>query len=144
VVDAIVKAQVWTRAHPQEAATLLSKEGPNRYTPHASALLSRVLAPSAGDEGRYLGDRAIEHADWHEKRIDFQPYPYPSYTEELVRRLKRTQVEGANSFLDQLDPAFAARDLVDDRFVRKSIEAVGGMTTFGLPAGYTRKETIVV
>jgi NitT/TauT family transport system substrate-binding protein len=144
VVDAIVKAQVWTRAHPQEAATLLSKEGPNRYTPHASALLSRVLAPSAGDEGRYLGDRAIEHADWHEKRIDFQPYPYPSYTEELVRRLKRTQVEGTNSFLDQLDPAFAARDLVDDRFVRKSIEAVGGMAAFGLPAGYTRKETIVV
>ncbi|WLE62523.1 ABC transporter substrate-binding protein [Burkholderia plantarii] len=144
VVDAIVKAQLWTRAHPQDAARLLSKEGPNHYTPHASALLGRVLAPPAGDEGRYLGDRAIQHADWHEKRIDFQPYPYPSYTEELVRRLRNTQTEGASDFLGKLDPAFAARDLVDDRFVKKSIEALGGMAAFGQPAGYTRQETILV
>lgn len=144
VVDAIVKAQLWTRAHPQDAAKLLSREGVNHYTPHASALLGRVLAPPPGDEGRYLGDRAIQHADWHEKRIDFQPYPFPSYTEELVRRLKTTQTEGANGFLAQLDPAFAARDLVDDRFVKKSIEAAGGMAAFGLPAGYARKETILV
>ncbi|WP_244123107.1 phosphoenolpyruvate mutase [Burkholderia gladioli] len=144
VVDAIVKAQLWTRAHPQDAAKLLSREGVNHYTPHASALLGRVLAPPPGDAGRYLGDRAIQHADWHEKRIDFQPYPFPSYTEELVRRLKTTQTEGANGFLAQLDPAFAARDLVDDRFVKKSIEAAGGMAAFGLPAGYARKETILV
>lgn len=144
VVDAIVKAQLWTRAHPEEAAKLLSKEGSNHYTPHASALLGRVLAPSAGETGRYLADKAIVHADWHSKRIDFQPYPFPSYTEELVRRLKSTQVEGASQFLAQLDPAFAARDLVDDRFVKKSIEAAGGMAAFGLPPGYARKETIVV
>lgn len=144
VVDAIVEAQLWTRTHPQDAAKLLSREGPNHYTAHASQLLARVLAPAAGDESRYLGDRAIMHADWHAKRIDFQPYPYPGYTEELVRHLKNTQVDGSNQFLGKLDPAFVARDLVDDRFVKKSIEKAGGMAVFGLPDGFARKETIVV
>ncbi|KVW12695.1 ABC transporter substrate-binding protein [Burkholderia cepacia] len=144
VVDAIVNAQLWTRAHPQEAARLLSKEGPNRYTPHPSQLLARVLAPQAADQGRYLGDRAIQHANWGVKRIDFQPYPYPSYTEELVRRLKTTQVEGASQFLASLDPKRVAGDLVDDRFVKKSIEALGGLSVFGQDGGYARKETIVV
>ncbi|TDV16469.1 ABC transporter substrate-binding protein [Paraburkholderia caballeronis] len=144
VVDAIVKAQLWTRAHPQEAAQLLSKSGANHYTPHAAGLLGTVLAPPPGDEARYLADRAIVHADWHAKRIDFQPYPYPSYVEELVKRLKTTQVEGNAQFVGQLDPAFVARDLVDDRFVKKSIDAAGGLKAFGLPDGYARTETIVV
>jgi NitT/TauT family transport system substrate-binding protein len=144
VVDAIVKAQVWTREHPAEAAQLLSKEGKNHYTPHTSQVLTRVLSPSPDDAGRYLADRAIVHADWQEKRIDFQPYPYPSYTEELVKRMKTTQVEGNAQFLAKLDPAFVARDLVDDRFVKNSIAAVGGMKTFGLPEGFARSENIVV
>ncbi len=144
VVDAVVKAQAWTRAHPQEAAQLLSKSGSNHYTPHSTEVLTSVLAPPASEQGRYLADRAIIHADWHSKRIDFQPYPYPTYTEELVRRMQTTQVEGNGQFLHGLDPAFVARDLVDDRFVRKSIDAVGGMKTFGLPDGFARTETIVV
>lgn len=144
VVDAIVKAQLWTRGHPQEAAALLSKSGANHYTPHPAAILGRVLAPPPDDNGRYLADRAIVHADWHEKRIDFQPYPYPGYFEELVRRLKATRVEGDAQFIGRLDPAFVARDLVDDRFVKKSIDAVGGLKAFGLPDGYARTETIVV
>jgi NitT/TauT family transport system substrate-binding protein len=144
VVDSVVKAQAWTRAHPQEAAQLLSKSGNNHYTPHTAEVLTSVLAPPASEQGRYLADRAIVHADWHTKRIDFQPYPYPAYTEELVKRLKATQVEGNAQFLHQLDPAFVARDLVDDRFVRKSIDAAGGMQAFGLPDGFARTETIVV
>ncbi len=144
VVDAIVKAQVWTRAHPQDAAQLLSKSGRNHYTPHTAGILASVLAPPPGDEGRYLADHAIVHGDWHAKRIDFQPYPYPTYTEELVKRLKTTQAEGNGQFLSALDPAFVARDLVDDRFVRKSIDAAGGMKVFGLPDGFTRTETIIV
>lgn len=144
VVDAIVKAQLWTRANPQEAARLLSKEGANHYTPHPSQLLTRVLAPQPAEQARYLGDHAIRHANWGSKRIDFQPYPYPSYTEELVRRLKQTQVEGTNQFLASLDPKEVASDLVDDRFVKNSIHAAGGMSAFGQSESYTRKETIVV
>jgi NitT/TauT family transport system substrate-binding protein len=144
VVDAIVKAQVWTRAHPGETAQLLSKNGADHYTPHAAGILADVLDPPPAAEARYLADRAIIHAGWHEKRIDFQPYPYASYTEELVRRLKNTRVEGSAPFLAALDPAFVARDLVDDRFVKNSIAAAGGMQVFGEPATYARTETIVV
>ena len=86
VVNAIVKAQLWTREHRAEAAQLLSKAGANRYTPHAPEVLGRVLAPGAEEQQAYLASGAIRHADWQERRIDFQPYPYPSYTEELVRR----------------------------------------------------------
>ena len=144
VVNAIVKAQVWTRDNREEAVKLLSKDGPNRYTPHAEPVLSKVLAPAAADRAAYLADGAIQHANWDEHRIDFQPYPFPSYTEELVRRLKDTLIEGDKKFLADLDPAFVAKDLVDDRFVRNAIESVGGMKTFGLPEGYERHEEIGV
>ena len=40
---------------------------------------------AAEDRERYLASGAIRHGDWDERRIDFQPYPFPSYTEELVR-----------------------------------------------------------
>ena len=144
VIDAIVKAQAWTRAHRDEAARLLSKEGANHYTPHPFQVLQRVLAPAADEQARYLADKAILHADWHAQRIDFQPYPYPSYTETLVRQMQQTQVEGDARFLAQLDPAFVARDLVDDRFVKQSIAALGGMKAFGLPESWAREESIVV
>jgi NitT/TauT family transport system substrate-binding protein len=35
-----------------------------------------------------------------------------------------------------------AHDLVDDRFVKKAIAGLGGMTAFGLPEGFTRQERI--
>jgi NitT/TauT family transport system substrate-binding protein len=39
---------------------------------------------------------------------------------------------------------FVARDLVDDHFVRKAINAVGGPSTFGLPADLLRGEILAV
>ena len=50
----------------------------------------------------------------------------------------------ALAVLADLDPAFVAKDLVDDRFVRNAIAAVGGMKTFGLPEGFERNEEIGV
>lgn len=144
VVNAIVKAQLWTRDNREEAAKLLSKDGVNRYTPHAPEVLGRVLAPAASEREAYLASGAIQHGDWADKRIDFQPYPFPSYTEELVKRLKNTLIEGNSSFLADLDPAATARDLVDDRFVRTAIEAVGGLKAFGAPESFERVEEIAV
>ncbi|UXJ55613.1 ABC transporter substrate-binding protein [Pseudomonas citronellolis] len=142
VVNAIVKAQLWTRDNRAEAAKLLSKDGANRYTPHAPEVLGRVLAPAPGEREKYLADGAIRHADWHEERIDFQPYPFPSYTEELVRRLKDTLIQGDKGFLAALDPAHTAQDLVDDRFVRNALAQIGGLGAFGLPEGFARSEEI--
>ena len=144
VVDAIVRAQLWIRENRAETAQLLSKEGVNRYTPHALPVLNKVLAPAASDRESYLSSKAIRHADWQDKRIDFQPYPYPSYTEELVARLKNTVIEADRGFLATLDGKTAAAQLVDDRFVKRAIEAVGGLTKFGQNPDYTRKEVIEV
>ena len=141
VVDSVVKAQIWTRTNRAEAAKLLSKDAAAHYTPHTTALLDKVLAPPPSDRTAYLADGAIRHAAWNEPRIDFQPFPYPSYTQELVRRLKDTVVEGDRGFLGALDPVVAEADLVDASFVRKAIIANGGMAAFGAD-GFSRTETI--
>ncbi|MET4037798.1 NitT/TauT family transport system substrate-binding protein [Bradyrhizobium sp. JR7.2] len=140
VVNAIVKAQIWVRANRAKTVRLLSNEGQNRYTPHAIPVLEKVLAPPAGETAAYEKSGAIHHADWPENRIDFQPYPYPSYTEELVRRLKDTLIEGDRAFLASLDPKAAAAELVDDRFVKTALAATGGLPNFGLPNSFTRTE----
>lgn len=143
VVNAMVKAQLWTRENRVETARLLSSEHEQKYTPHSFEILSRVLAPDEGDTAGYVESGAIRHPEWREKRIDFQPYPFPSYTEELVRLLKETHVEGDRGFLEELDPAFAAQDLVDDSFVRKAVAEVGGLQAFGLASdAFTREEVL--
>lgn len=131
VVNALVKAQLWVRNNRAETATLISRDGANRYTPHAPNVLAKVLAPAPADAQAYEKTGAIQHADWADRRIDFQPYPYASYTEELVKRLKTTLVEGDSKFLADLDPAAAARDLVDERFVKAALAANGGLAAFG-------------
>ncbi|QLH70492.1 ABC transporter substrate-binding protein [Rhodopseudomonas palustris] len=143
VVNAQVKAQLWIRGNRAETAALLSKDGVNKYTPHATAVLEKVLAAPDADVDAYVKSGAIRNADWRERRIDFQPYPFPSYTEELVRRLKDTLIEGDRSFLAALDPAAAAKELVDDRFVKAAVTAAGGLAAFGLPDSFTRTEVVV-
>jgi len=144
VVNAIVQAQAWVRGHREETVRILARDNPAAYTPHEQSTLARVLLPSVERDAEYAASGAIHHADWREKRIDFQPYPYPSYTQKLVELLKTTYVLGQNEFLKTLDPAHVARDLVDDRFVRRAIEAQGVMAAFGAAEGYQRTETFVV
>lgn len=143
VVNSIVNAQHWLRDNRKESAQLLAKDGAGKYTPFPAAVLERVLVPNAERNQQYVKEGAIRHPEWKDERIEYQPYPFPSYTEQLVKLLKNTQVEGDNKFLASLDPAFVARDLVDDRFVKKSIAALGGMKAFGLAEKFSRSETIV-
>lgn len=142
VVNGIVEAQQWILAHREQTARILAKDAAGRYTPHDYETLAQTLVSSPQQQAAYVASGAIRHPEWQEQRINFQPYPYPSYTETLVKFLKQTVVRGDKRFLDALDPAFAARDLVDDRFVRKAIAAVGGMRAFGQPESFTRKEVI--
>jgi len=140
VTSAVVKAQLWVRGNQTETARLLANTGEGRYTPHPQRTLTKVLVDT--DFASYVEAGIVRHKDWFQRRIDFQPYPYPSYTETLVREIKATRVEGDNKFLETLDPAFAARDLVDDRFVLKALAAVGGPQAFGQPASLQRREVI--
>lgn len=140
VTTATVRAQLWVRGNQTGTAKLLARDGAGKYTPHTLQVLNKVLATT--DYEGYERSGVVRHADWQARRIDFQPYPYPSYTEELVKSLRLTHVEGEARFLRELDPAFAARDLVDDRFVRRALAQVGGLQAFGRPEGWTRSEVL--
>ena len=143
VANAMVKAQLWTREHRPEVAQLLSADGAGKYTPHPLATVQKVLAPDAADLQQYVQSGAIRHPDWKQNRIDFQPYPFPSYTSELVKMLQQTHIAGEHNWLAKLDPQQVAQELVDERFVRQAIESTQSQQLFGLPADYRRAETIV-
>lgn len=140
VVNAVAKAQVFIRENRQEAAKILAKDGGD-YLPQPLAAIERAM--NHYDRSEYAGT-AIQHPDWQNSRIDFQPFPFPTFTEELVRLLKETAVEGDTAFLQQLDPAQAHAALVNDQFARAAITAAGGPAKFGLPDSLSRTERIVV
>lgn len=142
VLNGIVKAQAWIQDNRQETAQIMSRDNPQKYTPHTYEALANVLEPERLDSALYESTGAIINTGWQDKRIDFQPYPFPSYTEELIRKLQSTLVSGQNAFLHELDPAFVAGDLVDDRFVKQAILNNGGPAAFGIPESFRREETI--
>lgn len=141
VINAVAKAQVFARENRKEAARLLAKEGGD-YLPQPLPVIERVLTHY--DRAEYGLSGAIQHPDWPNSRIDFQPFPFPTYTEELVKLLKETVVEGDNTFLQTLDPRRAHEQLVDDRFARAAIKAAGDVGKFGIPEDLTRSERIAV
>ncbi len=145
VVNGIVRAQLWATRNPDATARLLGRTG-RGYLPVRRRVLERVF--SGYELSRYgpgVVPQAIRHPGWPVRRIGFQPYPYPSATRFIVRELSRTEVEGDRAFLGRLDPDRAVAELVDDRFVKRAVEAVGGLGKFG-PAfantGWQREEVI--
>ena len=137
VMDSIIDAQSWIRGNRERAATLLSADYPQNQIDRA---MNHYDLEEYGPE---QGNGAIQHTDWERERIGFYPYPYRSYTEELVRRLKDTEVEGEEAFLDDVEPGFAADDLVSYEPVRSALEDAGGPSEFGREQnGYEREETI--
>ena len=141
VVNSIAEAQLYASNNKSEAAKLLSKDGGN-YLPQPLKAIEYALTHYDHDE--YVPSGAITHPDWDNERIGFQPFPFPSYTEELIKSLRETVVEGDKSFLDDLDPASAHQDLVSDSYARTAIEKLGGTTKFNLPENLSRSEIIEV
>ena len=56
-------------------------------SPHPLPLLVLAKVLATTDYASYEASGAARNKGWHQRRIDFQPYPFPSYTEELVRVL---------------------------------------------------------
>lgn len=130
LMDASVASQLGIRADREAAAAILSGKG---YLPQPPAAVQVAMTGVVPDP--FGGpDRP---------RIDFHPYPFPSFTEELVRQMRLTVVDGETRFLDGLDPAAVHRELVDDRFVRAAIDRHGGPAALGLPATLTRHERLI-
>jgi NitT/TauT family transport system substrate-binding protein len=61
--------------------------------------------------------------------------------------MKKTKVEGNTDFLTRLDPQAAVSQLVDDRFVRKALDDMGGIKGFcrcDMEDVFTREETVEI
>lgn len=142
VLRGIVDAQSWLRSNRSEAAQKLSADGTGLY-PQGAPVLEHALT-HYGSHEPYLEEGAIAHPEWDLERIGFYPYPYPSYTKELTRRLRDTAVEGDESFFGDLDPNWVADDLVTYEPVETALEEAGGPPAFDLEEtnGYEREETI--
>jgi len=130
LVDAAVAAQLGITADRSAAAAILSGKSYLPQPPKAvDVAMTGTVPDPAGGPAR--------------NRIDFHPFPYPSFTAELVRQMRTTVVDGETRFLDGLDPAGVHHELVDDRFVRTAIARHGGPAALGLPASLTRHERLI-
>ncbi|MGB8181471.1 MAG: hypothetical protein WCF13_03785, partial [Stellaceae bacterium] len=115
----IVRAELYASQHRKEVAQMLSADGKG-YLPVPGAVVDRAM--NYYDVGFYGPTGAIEHeAEWHNHRIDFQPWPYASATQLVVKAMNETVVAGDTTFLKGLDPEFVAKDLVDYTHVRAAL-----------------------
>ncbi|MCK5312307.1 MAG: ABC transporter substrate-binding protein [Desulfobacteraceae bacterium] len=117
-VNAIVRAQLWLTSNPKEAAYLLSRDGEG-FLPVSKKVLEQVFNDPLKS--------TLKHPQWDVQRIGFQPYPYPSATEFIIKQMKETVVEGNIEFLDKINPFAATEELVDDSFVLKAIDEIDGI-----------------
>ncbi|MEJ0093938.1 MAG: ABC transporter substrate-binding protein [Methylocella sp.] len=120
VLNAIVRAEIYTSHHKAEAAELLSRDGAG-YLPMPASVVKRAMTLYKEDES-YKTSGAIKHFDWGNGRVDFQPWPYPSATRLIVEAMNETVVAGDRTFLAKLDPDFVVKDLVNYDFVRSALE----------------------
>ncbi len=132
IVDSIAKAQLWLNSNRSSAGTYLGA-----YLPQAPAAITKAI----NDYGTAYNGTAIQHPEWKNDRIGFQPFPYPSYTSELVKQLGLTTVDGDSSWLKKINLKTVHNDLVNSALVESSIKRLGGISKFG-KFTITRKETI--
>ena len=119
VTNAVVRAEHYAAANKAEVARLLSRDGAG-YLPMPATVVERAMTNY--DPAVYGPSGALQHPEWENGRIDFQPYPYPSATKLIVESMNNTVVSGDTTFLNDLDPNFVAKDLVDYRYVRAALE----------------------
>ena len=120
ILNAIVRASLYAAANKAEVAELLSRDGEG-LLPVPKEVVVRAMTYYDVDEYRQSG--AVRNIDeWGNGRIDFDPYPYPSATRLIVESMRDTVGGSDSNFLQDLDPEFVARDMVDDRFVRNALQ----------------------
>ena len=132
IVDSIAKAQLWLIGNRPSAATYLSN-----YLPQAVPAINKALT----DYSSNYNGTAIQHPEWKNERIGFQPFPYPSYTTELVKQLRLTTVDGDNAWLKKINLNTVHADLVNGKLAESSVNRLGGFVAFGQKKN-VRVETI--
>jgi NitT/TauT family transport system substrate-binding protein len=137
-MNAIVRAQEWCIRNPSETAHLLSRDGEG-YLPFPKQVLTKVFQDPKKDQ--------LVHPDWNVTRIGFQPFPFPSATQFIIDQMGETVVEGDSTFLKKLDIPKAANDLVDNSFVMRALDEMGGINSFcncNLTKPYSREEIVEI
>lgn len=132
VADAVVGAQQRIDADRAAAAAALTG---GKYLPQPTPAIALALTYPKPPY-------PLAHPDWQPQRLGFQPFPYPSFTRRLAEAMHDTVVDGDRRFLDRLDPDVVHTDLVEDRFIRRSLTDHGGPDAFGLTADLTRTEQV--
>ncbi len=136
LVNALASAQLAINADRKAAAEVLSV---GKYLPQPLPAIERALTHYVTAEYEPAG--AIENAEWGSQRIGFQPYAFPSYTQELISALRETRIDGDSAFLANIDDKKAHAELVAEGLAKSAIESNGGLSKFGL-ASFERVETI--
>jgi NitT/TauT family transport system substrate-binding protein len=119
VHNALVDAQLYLGANRQAMAKMLSKDG-KKYLPFPEEVVERALM--FYDMADYAQPPAIKNADWGQSRINFQGWPFPSATKQVVTEMKTTLVGGELDFLKKLTPDFVAKDLVQYTYIKNALE----------------------
>jgi len=145
VVNALTRAERWSRENKEEAAHILSREGEG-YLPLPEKVIRRSMTKyDQATYGMGRGTGAIRHPEWDASRIAFQPYQFRSATKRMVKEMKVTRMEGDSSFLAGLSPEHVADDLLDYELVKVALEKVGGLAEFdGAYNDFEREEVIEV
>lgn len=117
--NAVVEAQLYMAENRKETAHMLSKDGKN-YIPFSFEVVDRAM--NFYDPAYYKNPLAIKHVDWHQSRINFQAWPYPSATEVVTEQLRKLVVTGDKSFMDKLSTEFVVKDLLNYSYIKKSLE----------------------
>lgn len=118
VINAVVRASVYASEHKKEVAHMLSKDG-KAYLPMPAPVIERAM--TLYDQKTYAHPDAIHHPEWHNGRINFNPWPYPSATRLIIEEMNKALVSGDKTFLADLKPEFVVDDLVEYDFVKNAL-----------------------
>jgi len=72
VVDAIVRAHIFASKNKAEVGHLISRDGKG-YLPAPADVVEKAITDYGA---QYDATGAVQHRDWHNGPIDFQPWPY--------------------------------------------------------------------
>ena len=132
IVDSIAQAQLWLTKNRANASDVLKN-----YLPQAPAAITKALNSYAQNEY----PTAIQNPAWLSERISFQPYPFASYTTELIKQLRLTRVDDDNQWLQTINLRTAHNEFVASGLAERAMNKLGGRRQFGLTS-LTRRETI--
>lgn len=118
--NAIVDAQLHLGANRKAMAEMLSKDG-KKYLPFPKEVVERAIM--FYELADYANPPAIKHPEWGQSRINFQGWPFPSATKEVVSAMNNTLVGGDLDFLKNLTPDFVAEDLVQYSYIKNALNA---------------------